>query len=31
LRRLKGIEPELALGEAEVMALDEADEKTGTK
>ena len=26
LRRLKGIEPELAIGEAEVLALDEADE-----
>jgi DNA recombination protein RmuC len=31
LRRLKGIEPELAIGEAEVLALDEADEKEGTK
>jgi DNA recombination protein RmuC len=31
LRRLKGIEPELALGEAEVQALDEAEEKEGTK
>ena len=28
LRRLKGIEPELAIGEAEVLALDEAEEKT---
>ena len=27
LRRLKGIEPEIALGEAEVQALDEAEEK----
>ena len=27
LRRLKGIEPELAIGEAEVLALDEAEEK----
>lgn len=27
LRRLKGIEPELAIGEAEVLALDEADER----
>jgi DNA recombination protein RmuC len=26
LRRLKGIEPELAIGEAEALALDEADE-----
>ncbi len=31
LRRLKGIEPELALGEAEVQALDEAEEKEGAK
>ncbi|OGD14022.1 MAG: recombinase RmuC [Candidatus Aminicenantes bacterium RBG_16_63_14] len=31
LRRLKGIEPELAIGEAEVQALDEADEQEGTK
>jgi DNA recombination protein RmuC len=31
LRRLKGIEPEIALGEAEVLALDEAEEKEGTK
>jgi DNA recombination protein RmuC len=31
LRRLKGIEPELALGEAEVQALDEAEEKEETK
>ncbi len=31
LRRLKGIEPEIALGEAEVQALDEAEEKEGTK
>jgi DNA recombination protein RmuC len=31
LRRLKGIEPELAIGEAEVLALDEAEEKEGTK
>jgi len=31
LRRLKGIEPELALGEAEVQALDEAEEKEGTR
>ena len=28
LRLLKGIEPELAIGEAEVLALDEAEEKT---
>ena len=27
LRRLKGIEPELAIGEAEVLALDEAEER----
>jgi DNA recombination protein RmuC len=27
LRRLKGIEPELAIGEAEVQALEEAEEK----
>lgn len=31
LRRLKGIEPEIALGEAEVQALDEAEEKEGTR
>jgi DNA recombination protein RmuC len=31
LRRLKGIEPEIALGEAEVLALDEAEEKEGTR
>lgn len=31
LRRLKGIEPELAIGEAEVQALDEADEQDGAK
>ena len=31
LRRLKGIEPEIALGEAEVQALDEAEEKEGMK
>jgi DNA recombination protein RmuC len=31
LRRLKGIEPELAIGEAEALALDEAEEKEGTK
>jgi DNA recombination protein RmuC len=31
LRRLKGIEPELAIGEAEVLALDEADEKGETR
>jgi DNA recombination protein RmuC len=30
LRRLKGIEPELAIGEAEVLALDEAEEKGET-
>ncbi len=29
LRRLKGIEPEIALGEAEVLALDEDAEKAG--
>ncbi|MCX6571084.1 MAG: DNA recombination protein RmuC [Candidatus Aminicenantes bacterium] len=31
LRRLKGIEPEIALGEAEVQALDEAEEKEGPR
>ncbi len=31
LRRLKGIEPEISLGEAEVQALDEAEEKEGAK
>jgi DNA recombination protein RmuC len=31
LRRLKGIEPEIALGEAEVLALDAAEEKGETK
>ena len=31
LRRLKGIEPEIALGEAEVLALDEAEEKEGPR
>ncbi len=31
LRRLKGIEPEMALGEAEVLALDEEAEKTGER
>lgn len=30
LRRLKGIEPELAIGEAEVLALDAAEEKGET-
>jgi DNA recombination protein RmuC len=28
LRRMKGIEREIILGEAEVMALDEAEEKS---
>jgi len=31
LRRLKGIEPEIALGEAEVQALDEAEEREDAK
>jgi DNA recombination protein RmuC len=31
LRRLKGIEPELAIGEAEVQALDEAEEQREAK
>ncbi|HUT07467.1 MAG TPA: DNA recombination protein RmuC [Candidatus Latescibacteria bacterium] len=31
LRRLKGIEPELAIGEAEVQALDEAEEQEDAK
>ena len=31
LRRLKGIEPEIALGEAEVQALDEAEEHEDAK
>jgi DNA recombination protein RmuC len=31
LRRLKGIEPEIALGEAEVQALDEAEEQEDAK
>jgi DNA recombination protein RmuC len=31
LRRLKGIEPEMALGEAEVLALDAAEEKGEAK
>jgi DNA recombination protein RmuC len=31
LRRLKGVEPELALGEAEVLALDAADEQGETR
>jgi DNA recombination protein RmuC len=31
LRRLKGIEPEIALGEAEVQALDEAEEIEGAR
>ncbi|HUT08259.1 MAG TPA: DNA recombination protein RmuC, partial [Candidatus Latescibacteria bacterium] len=31
LRRLKGIEPEIALGEAEVQALDEAEEQEDQK
>jgi DNA recombination protein RmuC len=31
LRRLKGIEPEIALGEAEVLALDEAEESEEAK
>ncbi len=31
LRRLKGIEREFVLGEAEVLALDEAEEKEGAK
>jgi len=31
LRRLKGIEPEIALGEAEMQALDEAEENEGTR
>jgi DNA recombination protein RmuC len=31
LRRLKGIEREFVLGEAEVLALDEAEEKEATK
>jgi len=31
LRRLKGIEPEIALGEAEVLALDAAEEKAGDR
>jgi len=31
LRRLKGIEPEIALGEAEVLALDAAEEKAADR
>ncbi|MEN6312214.1 MAG: DNA recombination protein RmuC [Acidobacteriota bacterium] len=31
LRRMKGIEPEIALGEAEVLALDAAEEKAGDR
>jgi DNA recombination protein RmuC len=31
LRRLRGIEPEIALGEAEVLALDEENEKPGDR
>jgi len=31
LRRLKGIEPEIALGEAEMQALDEAEEREDAK